>query len=119
WAEAHPRLATALAVLAVNLAVWIPFAETPDRLVRYWEGPHYVYVAHTLYHVPADHPFVAYGLPPMYFASHLPLYPLLVRALSWVTLGDYRVALILATTVSAVGAALLFLEVLRRFDLVV
>jgi hypothetical protein len=118
-AEAHPRLVVAGAMLASCLAVYAPFLGAPDHLVRYWDGPHYMYVARTLYHVPADHPFTVYGLPPAYFASHFPGYPLLIRGLTLVTAGSYPVAMILATLLSAVGAALLFHEVLRRYDLVV
>src|SRR5262249_13111471 len=85
---------------------------------RYWDGPPYLYVAKTLYQVPEDHPFVPYDLPRAYFANHLPLYPLLVRALTPLALGSYPAALLLATLATSVAAAVLFYELLVRWQLV-
>jgi hypothetical protein len=115
---ARPRLVVAAAMLLSSLAVYAPYWNDIDKVCRYWDGPPYMYVAKSLYLVPADHPFTPYDLPPLYFANHLPLYPLLIRLLSVVTLGHFPTAMLLATLVSATGAALLFFELLRRFELV-
>jgi hypothetical protein len=105
-------------MLGSTLLVWAPFLKDPDVLYRYWDGPHYAYLAKTLYAVPSDHPFVAYGLTPAYYATHLPAYPLLIRVLLPVTLGHYLPAMLLATLLTSMAAAVLFHEVLARFQLV-
>jgi hypothetical protein len=105
-------------MLLSSLLVYAPYVSDLDKIGRYWDGPPYMYVAKTLYRVPADHPFVPYDLPPWYFANHLPGYPLLIRLFTVVTLGAYPAAMILATLATAVGSALLFYELLEREQLV-
>jgi hypothetical protein len=105
-------------MLASTLFTWAPFLTHPDVLYSYWDGPHYAYLARTLYAVPADHPFTPYGLTPAYYATHLPAYPLLIRLLVPLTLGRYLPAMLLATLLASTAAAVLFYEVLRRFALV-
>jgi hypothetical protein len=117
-ARLWPRVTAALAMLASTLLVWAPFWSRLDVLYRHWDGPHYVYLARTLYVVPADHPFVLYDLTPAYYATHLPGYPLLIRALVPLTAGAYLPAMLLATLVSSMAAGALFHEVLVRFRLV-
>lgn len=112
-----PRTTAALVMLASTVALWVPYLRG-DQLFRYWDGPLYLYMARVLYDVPAAHPFVVYELPPMYFASHLPLYPMLIRGLSAVTGGHLPAAMMLATLATSVLAAVLFYEVLRQWDLV-
>jgi hypothetical protein len=112
------RLVAAAAMLASSLAVYAPFFGSLDQVCRYWDGPPYLYVAKTLYRVPAEHPFTPYALPASYFANHLPLYPLLVRALTPLTLGRYPEAMLLATLLTGAAAAVLFLELLRSHGLV-
>ena len=114
----HPRAVVAAVMLLSSLLVYLPYLGQPDKIARYWDGPPYMYVAKTLYRVPADHPFVPYDLPAWYFANHLPGYPLLIRAFTVLTLGAYPAAMILATLVTAVGSALLFYELLKREQLV-
>lgn len=114
----HPRAVIAAAMLLTSVAVYVPYLGSMDKVYRYWDGPPYMYVAKTLYFVPADHPFVPHELPPSYFANHLPLYPLLIRALTLLTLGSYPAAMILATLLSSIAAALLFFETLKAWDLV-
>jgi len=118
WLAAHPRVVLALVMLLSSLAVYVPYRGSMDQIYRYWDGPPYLYVAKTLYQVPAEHPFTPYGLPASYFANHLPGYPLLIRALTPLTLGDYPRAMLLATLVSAVASVLLFYELLRAYQLV-
>ncbi len=107
-----------LAMLGSSLLVYLLFLREFDQVLRFWDGPHYLYLAKTLYAVPEAHPFTPYGLPPGYFASHLPLYPLLIRLLALPLFGDYRAALIVATLATAVGSALLFHQLLREYEAV-
>jgi hypothetical protein len=103
---------------AATLLVYLPHWNEMAVIYRYWDGPHYMYLAKTLYQVPADHPFQPYNLPPAYFATHLPAYPLLIRAVAVVTRSGYPVAMVLATLISSVAAALLFFRVLKAWNLV-
>jgi len=114
----YPRAVVAATMLLSTLAVYLPFAGSLEKLLRYWDGPLYVFVAKTLYFVPEAHPFTLVDLPAKYFASHLPLYPLLIRALTPLTLGSYPAAMLLATMLSSVVSAVLFLELLREWKLV-
>jgi hypothetical protein len=113
--QARPRLTVALVMVGSTFLTWFPFLAAPDPLYRYWDGPHYAYLAKTLYDVPANHPFTPYDLKPAYYATHLPAYPLLIRLLVPLTLGRYLPAMLLATLLSSVVAAVLFHEVLVRF----
>jgi len=77
-----------------------------------------MYLAKTLYQIPADHPFVPGNLPASYFACHLPLYPLLIRALTLFTLGNYPFAMLLTTLLCSAMAAFLFYLLLRKLNVV-
>jgi hypothetical protein len=117
-ARYRPQALLAALMLLSSVAVYVPFLGSMDKVYRYWDGPPYLYVAKTLYDVPEDHPFTPYGLPPSYFANHLPGYPLLIRALTPLTLGDFPMAMLLATLLTSVAAGLLFYELLRSHGLV-
>jgi hypothetical protein len=115
---AYPRLAVGGLMGLSTLAVYLPFLPSLEQVFRYWDGPLYLFVAKTLYVVPPDQPFVVLGLPPKYFASHLPLYPLLIRGLTLFTLGSYPLAMLVATLATSIASALLFLRVLESWGLV-
>jgi hypothetical protein len=114
----RPQLLLSALMLLSSLAVYIPFRGAMDKVCRYWDGPPYLYVAKTLYQVPEQHPFTPYGLPASYFANHLPGYPLLIRALTPLTLGDYPMAMLLATLLTSMGAVVLFYQLLVSYRLV-
>ena len=107
----------ALAMLLSTLLVWLPHLGDPAVLYRYWDGPLYAYVAHTLYDIPADHPIAA-GLPPAFFCSYLPAYPLAIRLLLPVLGPHYGPPMLAATVLSSMAAIVLFHRVLRAYDLV-
>src|SRR5712692_4269450 len=111
-----------LAMVASTLLVYFPCRHDMSVIYRYFDGPLYMIVAKTLYNVPADvvsNTWRPYGLTPAYFATHLPMYPLLIRMMTWLTWGNYPVAMLVATILSSVGAALLFFHVLKTWNLVV
>ena len=104
------RILLALAAVASCLAVYAPFwTGDASILVRYWDGPNYLYVAKTLYDIPAEHPLADYGEPPGYFACHLPLYPLAIRLLSFL---GYPAGMLAATVLFTVLATLVFYQLL-------
>jgi len=113
----RPDLIAGGVMFLATLAVYFPYLGDAQVLFAYWDGPHYVYVAKTLYVTPADHPFKSYGLPASYFACHLPLYPLLIRVMTVPAGGDYFTAMLAATIITSVAASVLFYRLLVVFEL--
>ncbi|NUN11752.1 hypothetical protein HUU53_03850 [Candidatus Micrarchaeota archaeon] len=98
-------------VLGLNDFAGVSLRDTGiDVLQRYWDGPLYVVVANYFYDVNADYSF--YSLEPGYYAAHLPLYPLLIRSLSFV---GYFNALLLATTLSFIAALYAFYFFVKKY----
>jgi hypothetical protein len=112
------ELAVGLAMAASTLLLWLAAPDVPNLLGRYWDGPNYMYAAKVFYSVPPDHPFAAIGLAPTEFATRLPAYPALIRLCTLATGGDYPAALLLATLLCSVAAAVLFQRVLVAWQLV-
>lgn len=94
-----------LAALAGSAAVWAPFAGEMVAVYSVWDGPNYLTVARAGYDVQPSNPLLAYVHETTYFAVHLPVYPALVRALSFL---GWQHALLLVSVASAAGAAVLF-----------
>jgi hypothetical protein len=99
-------VAAVVSSLAVHAPFWFDDASVP---ARYWDGPNYLYIAQTLYDIPADHPLAAYDTTPAYFACHLPLYPLVIRLLSFI---GYPAAMLASTILFTVLATLTFYRLL-------
>jgi len=99
-------LAAALALLAQILVSLPSLLGEADVLVRHFDGPNYLVVAKTLYRPTEKSPMPGYIFSPHYFAAHLPLYPLTVRAIAPVA--GYPVGLLLATALFGVASAVVF-----------
>ena len=113
-----PEIWVAGIMVLSTFLVYVPFLLSDFSLVtRHYDGPFYMYIAKTFYQIPVDHPFRD-SLPPIYYAAHLPLYPVLIRALTLITAGNYPLAMVMATLVSSVAAALLFFKLLQVWNLV-
>jgi hypothetical protein len=97
-------LAAGLALLA-QLAVSLPFlfGGDPSVLARHFDGPNYMAVAKTLYRPTSASPLPGYVTSPRYFAAHLPLYPLAVRAAA--AFAGYPAGLLLATAFFGAASA--------------
>lgn len=106
----------ALITLSSALVVYYSFSSNLDKLIRYWDGPNYLYIAKTLYNIPELHPFVPYQKVPSYYACHFPLYPLLIRLLHIVF--SYPIAMLIATQITTIAATLMFYIFIREFKLV-
>lgn len=119
WCERYPWAALATVMLVGNAALYWGLPGGFDAVFRFVDGPHYMYVAKTLYIPPGDVNFLDYGIAPDYYASYLPVFPLLIRLLSVLTLGDYAWAMVLAVNLSAVLAVWLFYRLLVVRELVV
>ncbi len=110
-AGVRPEIWLTLASVAGSFLVYWPFRADMSVVYRFWDGPNYLTVAKTLYAVSPGNPLLAYVYTPAYFLTHLPLYPLCVRALAWV--GGYEAALLLVSMLASVAAVLLFYRLAR------
>lgn len=110
-AEHYPLYLVLLSVFSSFLLYLPVHLKDPSLIFRYWDGPNYLYVARTLYDIPANHPFTAYDLTPAYFACHLPLYPLLIRLFSY--LMGYQGAMIAITLICSGLVTVLFYELIK------
>ncbi|HEX7252012.1 MAG TPA: hypothetical protein VF376_03950 [Thermoanaerobaculia bacterium] len=99
-----------LAVIVCSLLFYFPYRRDMTPLYAFWDGPSYMMIAHDFYEVRPGNPLAPDVTQPPFYASHLPGYPLLVRALSFV---GYDHALLLATILSMCAATLLFYRLLR------
>jgi hypothetical protein len=105
-------------MLALSLVVLFPFRHDMSIVYRFWDGPLYIYIAKTFYNIPVDHPFQEYNLPPVYFASHLPLFPILIRVTSLLTFGNFLIAGLVLSLCCSVLSSILFLHFLAKTKLV-
>ena len=110
-ARVRPEIWLTLASVAGSFLVYWPFRSDMSTVYRFWDGPNYLTVAKTLYAVSPGNPLLAYVYTPAYFLTHLPLYPLCVRALAW--LGGYEAALLLVSMLASVASVLLFYRLAR------
>ena len=114
----HPYAFLSCIMLLSTLAVYVPFLwKDISVVVRHYDGPFYMYIAKTFYVIPPDHPFHQ-NLPASFYAGQFPLYPILIRVMSLFTLGNYPLAMVLATLSSSIGAVLLFYRLLQDWQLV-
>lgn len=95
--------AAALAVLA-QVAVSLPsLLGDATVLVRHFDGPNYLVVAKAFYVPTEASPLPGYVTTPRYFAVHLPLYPLAVRAAA--SVAGWPAGLLLATALFGAASA--------------
>ena len=81
-----------------------------EIVYRHYDSPRDMTVARTLYRIAPDNPLVSKTMTPAYFASRLPLYPLLVRAFAWI---GYQRAMLFVSWGAGVAAVLLFYTLAR------
>src|SRR3990167_5623606 len=130
----YNKISSYLFIIAVvvlsSLLVWLPFLlKTPNWLglsipasnfeyvLRHFDGPLYVIVAKTLYDPAAILSLrLEVALSPIYFAAHLPLYPLLIRLFAEV-FGYLKSMLFVNVLLSGV-LGIFFYEFLPRFMVV-
>lgn len=99
-----------LVAVASSLLVYFPYRHNMQPVYAFWDGPSYLLIAHDFYEVRPGNPFASDPAKPPFYASHLPGYPLLVRALAFV---GYEHALLLATLLSTCVAAMFFYRLAR------
>jgi len=106
----RPEIVLVLAAVASAFLVYAPFLSDMTAVYRFWDGPNYLTIARTLYAIEPDNPLLAYVHRPGYFATHLPVYPLLVRLFSF---AGYQPALLLVSVLATCAAVLLFFRLAR------
>jgi hypothetical protein len=115
------QLSIVAAVSVLSLFVfWLPFfarAHTfwgidfgghgTETIVQNFDGLNYLAVAKTLYDPTLlDQQFAGFGNPPIYYAAHFPLYPLLIRALDTIVTGPQALLLSIVISNALLGAGL-------------
>ena len=106
----RPELLLVAAAIGGSFLVYAPFLGRMTDVYRFWDGPNYLTIARTLYDIRPDNPLLAYVREPRYFFVHLPMYPLIVRALSFF---GYEPALLLVSLLATAVAAVLFYRLCR------
>ncbi|HYX20092.1 MAG TPA: hypothetical protein VFA98_04540, partial [Thermoanaerobaculia bacterium] len=109
-AGVRPELWLALASVGGSFLVYLPFVSDMAPVYRFWDGPNYLTVARTLYRIGPDNPLLAYVYDVRFFASYLPVYPMLVRAFAFL---GYERALLLVSVLASTAAVLLFYRLAR------
>lgn len=109
-AGVRPELWLALASVGWSFLVYLPFLSNMAPVYRFWDGPNYLTVARTLYRIGPDNPLLAYVYDVRFFASYLPVYPMLVRAFAF---AGYERALLLVSVLASTAAVLLFYRLAR------
>jgi hypothetical protein len=107
----RPEIWLTLASVAGSFLVYWPFLRDMRVVYRFWDGPNYLTVARTLYDVAPENPLLAYVYTANYFLTHLPVYPLCVRAFAVLT--GYEPALLVVSMLASVVAVLLFYRLAR------
>lgn len=109
-----------------TLAVWAPFylrlpevwniplpTEGMQTVVANYDGPLYIAVARSLYSQEIIENTFSFSLPYEYYAAHLPLFPLLIRAFSY-GLG-YSWGMLIATVLTSVFAHWYFFRFIKLY----
>lgn len=103
-----------LCMILVTIFVWIAaeLQAGPFAILKYWDGPNYIYVGITLYNAGSKQdPWErTFSYPTYYIACHLPGYPLIIRFISFFTFGNW----ILAAYFSIIFSSLLLVYAFRR-----
>lgn len=121
----RPYIFITLTILVSSFILWLPFLFKINGssfldIYRHYDGALYIIPAKTLYEVKKiDIPGIGFILPlplsPIYFAAHLPLYPLLIRLFSY--LFGYLRSMIGVNLLFSVFLGCLFYYILKHFKL--
>lgn len=111
--------------LIPTLLIWLPFylrlnsfwtiplpQDGMATIVANYDGPLYITVAKSLYNPEILKQFT-FNLPPEYFAAHFPLYPLLIKLLSFPI--GFPYSMLLVTVLSSIGAIYIFSKFISDF----
>lgn len=121
----RPYIIILLVIICSTFILWLPFLLKINGLsfqevYKHYDGAFYIIPAKTLYEVDKiDIPGVGFILPlplsPIYFAAHLPLYPLLIRLFSYIF--GYLRSMIGVNLLFSTLLGFLFYYVVKHFKL--
>ena len=103
WSLSKTDLLCFLIMIIPTLLIWTvtSYKTSIKTILKYWDGPNYIYAAITLYRIPEDYIWKRYfNYDPSYFACHLPGYPMLIRICSFICFGNYVYGAFLSILVS-------------------
>ncbi len=119
----RPYIIILLVIICSTFILWLPFllkinGLSFQEIYKHYEGAFYIIPAKTLYEVTKiDIPGVGFILPlplsPIYFAAHLPFYPLLIRLFS--SLFGYLKSMIGVNLLFSIFLGFLFYYVVKHF----
>lgn len=98
-----------------NLEVGVPHGSN-EVIERNFDGPLYVVIAKTLYNPSQLKDINFNSLKPIYYANHFPLYPILIRSVSFITRNYFRSMILLTWLISAFYSIVFYLF-LKKFNL--
>lgn len=121
---------TFLNILLISLVpvfvLYIPFAlglkkfffltiEEPGfvNILRNWDGPHYIVVAHSFYNLKETARYLFTSVPPIYYTAHFPLYPILIALIA--PLLGYFYGALLINLFFGVALNILFYVVAKKY----
>jgi hypothetical protein len=106
----RPEILLVAAAVGGSFLVYLPFLGHMTDVYRFWDAPNYLTIARGGYDVRPDNPLLAYVRTPTYFLVHFPVYPALVRLLSFF---GYEPALLLVSVLATTIATVLFYRLCR------
>lgn len=121
----------ALISTTTTIILWLPFLLRIENfwgiklpgtgmatIVANFDGPYYIVAAKTLYNPQEIKENFSFPLPPIYYSSHYPLFPLLIKAVATILppLG-YPYAMMLVTSITGILAVFMFYILLGEFGL--
>lgn len=127
--NSNPYFVIIFLTIFSTLILWLPFIfklkningvavknNNFETVIKNWDGPLYIIAAKTLYNptnpILENRPL---GLQPKYFAAHLPLYPLTIKAFA--AIFSYPKAMLVATVTAAILLYCFFYYFLKKLRL--
>ena len=98
-----------------NLEVGVPHGSN-EVVERNFDGPLYIVIAKTFYNPSQLKDINFNSLKPIYYANHFPLYPILIRLLTFITNNYFRSMILLTWLISAFYSIMFYLF-LKKFNL--
>ena len=117
-----------IATLASTICLWLPFFSNQAKFLGFpipsggmktifanYDGPNYIIIAKTWYETSLIASLFSLPLPLEYYPAHFPAYPFLIRIIGFLL--PFTQAMISATVLTSVAAALIFYLFLNHFKL--
>ena len=100
-----------LVVLISTVAVW--WVVGLKTIYQNFDGPYYLIVARSWYDTATIGKYFSFSLPLEYYPAHFPLYPFVIRLISWLPLLNPLRAMLLVNLVATAASAIVLLGILK------